>query len=447
MAKYNVLQMLYNKTKPQEEFDFDMLQGPSVYDFFSQDDINQLNKIATSARLSGNMRKKLNMIDAIMKSRGFRKFAGGTNRVVYTHYEFPSIVAKVAIDRVGLGDNPAEFRNQEFLKPFVAKCFSISPDGVIAICEKVLPITNLSEFESVSDYIFQIIVFKILGKYVIDDIGVEYFLNWGIRVGSFPCLLDYPYLYKLNSSKLKCHRCDTKTGNIPCNGDIDYDEGFNHLVCTKCGTVYKAKELGLSLINDLDKFMILKGEKIMKVTVVMSDGREFNPIEESEFIQKKEPLLKKHRNISLDNNVFITNIDDVTETKTLDEKEEVLPIDNTVVEEQEEVIDCDTIDISNDNTEVVEEKISFDEVVVEDSKEDIILPDNIKEIDIYDDYNDDYSIDNNGILRDNKGRFVSKNKKLFVEELPYKDDFSKKSGKKKHKSFDRKDSIRNMDMY
>ena len=66
-------------------------------------------------------------------------------------------------------------------------------------------------------------------------------MNFGIREGFGPVLLDFPYVYKLDGEKLFCNR-PTPDGEF-CGGVIDYDAGFNGLYCTKCGAMYKAKEL------------------------------------------------------------------------------------------------------------------------------------------------------------------------------------------------------------
>jgi hypothetical protein len=76
-----------------------------------------------------------------------------------------------------------------------------------------------------------------------EDIGTNFFMNWGIRKGFGPVILDYPYTYKVDIQKLKCTHVDKYTG-IECDGLIDYDIGFNTLVCEKCGTRYTARELG-----------------------------------------------------------------------------------------------------------------------------------------------------------------------------------------------------------
>ena len=37
------------------------------------------------------------------------------------------------------------------------------------------------------------------------DIGTNFFMNWGIRPGFGPVLLDYPYVYELDGNKCVNH--------------------------------------------------------------------------------------------------------------------------------------------------------------------------------------------------------------------------------------------------
>jgi hypothetical protein len=68
-------------------------------------------------------------------------------------------------------------------------------------------------------------------------------MNWGIREGFGPVLLDFPYIYKLDGKKLFCNAPDPRSQTGYCNSPIDYDPGYNFLVCTKCGKQYKASDL------------------------------------------------------------------------------------------------------------------------------------------------------------------------------------------------------------
>ena len=250
MSRISAIDELYaSKKESALEFDYNSLWAPPILAILTHQDIQQLYQIATSLRYNANIEKKYEMIDAIMKARGFKRDHCGTNRVAYRHLDIPTFIAKVAVDKVGMRDSPAEYKNQEYFKPFCTKIFEVDPTGVIAFVERVNPITSLEEFLSVSDDVYNMMVTKIIGKYVIDDLGTEKFMNYGLRYNANgttfgPVVLDFPYAYELDGGKLFCNRViATPTGIIRCGGEIDYDDGFNHLVCTKCKHRYKAMDL------------------------------------------------------------------------------------------------------------------------------------------------------------------------------------------------------------
>ena len=276
MARADVINLLYAKNKNPLEFTFDSLWIPAMYNYLTADDISQLNHIANSIRYNANINLKYKLINDIMNRRGFRKYHAGTNRVVYTHLEDPRFVAKIAIDKVGLEDNPKEFENQKLLKPFVTKVFEVSPCGTVAFVERVQPITSIQEFKSIADDVYDVLTECILGLYALEDIGTEFFMNWGIRNGFGPCLLDFPYVFELDGNKLHCNlpELDKITG-LPtgrvCDGEIDYDTGFNKLLCTKCGKMYHARDLS---ILKQQKLIMLKGEAAMSFKVILTRGDE-----------------------------------------------------------------------------------------------------------------------------------------------------------------------------
>jgi len=238
-----ILDRVKSRTTSIEEFNFDQLAAPPLKLLLSSTDIGDLHYIATSVKLSAKPEQKYKYIDEIMKRRGFVKFGAGTNRTVYRFLEDQSFLAKIAYDSVGMGDNPAEFRNQQLLKPFVPKTFEIDPSGVIALAERVNPITSREEFYSVADDVFTLIDEFLVGEYVLADIGSNFFMNYGIRKNFGVVLLDYTYCYPLDGNKLYCNKPDPTQPSGKCEGEIDYDAGFNHLYCKRCGAMYKAKEL------------------------------------------------------------------------------------------------------------------------------------------------------------------------------------------------------------
>lgn len=289
MAKIDVLDILRMKKQSPLEFEFDNLWIPPMSFYLSMEDIDRLRKIATSIKLASKIELKYKMIDDIMVPRGFKRFSAGTNRVVYKHLEDTRFVAKIAVDRVGMQDNPMEFKNQFYLKPYCTKMFCISPCGTVGFAERVLPIKNKEEFKEIAGDIFDILVYKILGKYVVEDIGTKYFMNYGVRAGFAPVLLDYPYVYKLDGKKLYCTKINPET-NQCCDGEIDYDVGFNHLVCTRCKKIYLATDLR---DDSIDNKIIIKGGSQMKIVLKKGDQVVGTSIVEEETMKKP-----KEKNIS-----------------------------------------------------------------------------------------------------------------------------------------------------
>lgn len=284
MANVSIVDVLMTKDKDPMEFQFDNLWIPPMHFYLSNYDIDQLRQIATSVRLSSKVQKKYDMIDKIMTSRGFKRFSGGTNRVVYRHTEDTRFLAKIAVDKVGMQDNPLEYKNQFLLKPFVAKMFYVSPCGTVGFAERVLPIKRKEEFKEVASDIFDIIVNKIIGLYVVEDIGTKFFMNWGIRAGFGPVLLDYPYVYELDGDKLWCTKPFPELPGGICNGEIDYDAGFNYLVCTRCGKRYLATNLRDNSTDN--KNVIKKGGYNMMHVILNKGGKTIEPTPMDEVMER-----------------------------------------------------------------------------------------------------------------------------------------------------------------
>lgn len=264
-----ILDRITSKKTSIDDFNYDALQAPPISMFLSYEDIAQLRYIATSIKLSSKAQVRYQMIHEVMKHRGMIKVGAGTNRVIYAHPDYPDIVFKIAADDVGMGDNPAEYRNQFIIKPFCAKTFEVTPCGTVAIAERVIPITSREEYLSVVSDVYDLINEWLIGEYVLSDFGSRYFMNVGVRRSFGVVLLDYTYIYKLDGSKLFCNKPEPLSPSGKCDGIIDYDAGYNELICTKCGAKYKAKELEKKI---LDKELIVEREGEINMEFIRNGG-------------------------------------------------------------------------------------------------------------------------------------------------------------------------------
>ena len=316
----NILDTLYSGTTTALNFHYDNLMAPPIGWLLSPTDIEDLKRIALSVKLSGNIRKKLQCIKDILKPKGFIHLAGGTNRVVYYHPDVPGVVYKIALDAIGIRDNPAEFMNQRLIKPYCCKVFECSPCGTIASFERVERITSLEEFESVADDIYYIISRILLGKYVLEDIGINFFLNWGIRTRSSsgyafgPVILDFPYIYELDGGKLFCNKI--LDNGQKCGGEIDYDDGFNFLCCTKCGAQYNARDLAKASKQG-SGILIRKKGRLKDMEIKLVRGNEtiasFNGTDTVDYM-KKPAVAKSWRNRVHSNDDPIKSRNDIKKT-------------------------------------------------------------------------------------------------------------------------------------
>lgn len=332
MFDNEIEKLLYSKVLDKRVVAFEQILPPcKILQLLTIEDIYQLNKIARSKKYAAKPKEKFAMIDQIMQRRGFKKLAAGTNRIVYKYLEDQSFVIKVAHCKVALTDNIQEMNNQNVLAPFVSKCFEVSPCGTVGMFERVSPISNRQQFLSIASDIYDIIINHFLGRFVLDDFGSKYFMNWGVRQGAFPVLLDYPYVYKLDGAKLICNKPDPYSETGYCGGDIDYDDGFNHLFCTKCGKNYFASDLKERQDKSQPSILVeTKGDIKMNVMVMRGDTviSSVDTTKETAVYEKTKSgkpqgygLAKRERNRKPEMNVMVTRVKEEPVEPEVDENQ------------------------------------------------------------------------------------------------------------------------------
>lgn len=298
MRNSDIASLYFRRRLEEGGFDWEHFTHAPISSYISLPEIQYFDYIATSAKLAGKSKRyKIDMMSEVLRPKGFIYMAAGTNRVVFRNDYDQSFLLKIGFDSTGVNDSTREFYNQEVLKPFVPKMFDVSPRGTIGLIERVHPILNRAEFMSVAGQIFDILNKKILGKYVLEDIGTDFFKNWGLRDGFGPVLLDYPYVYEIDGSKLVCNK-PLPDGSL-CKGLIDYDDGCNTLVCEACGRRHTAKSLaknnGAILITK--DYLNQRGRRIMQLPKVQIKRRDGSTYGDDLSVNVKEDVVMKRHTV------------------------------------------------------------------------------------------------------------------------------------------------------
>ena len=390
MSRLSLIEKLYAKKKSIFEFNYDALWAPNINDILTVTDVGDLYYIATSLRYSANIDKKYELIDEIMKRRGFKKAHAGTNRVVYNFLDLQTFVAKIAIDKVGIKDTPAEFLNQAYIRPFCCKIFECDPTGVCGFVERVNPVSSIHEFLSINEDVFNMMMWLLDKGIILDDVGAEYYMNYGVRQyanGAMfgPVLIDFPYMYNLDGNKLVCaNKIKTPFGSHLCGGEIDFTPDLSHIICTKCGKTYTARDLHKP--DTTIKMFGANGEEIKMIRakiidmktnrVVIDTGRSNNVIENEDelnfhrnnaiAVEVEETIRSKRNNREQNKQNIINNIYDKY-NKELEEANNRIN-KNAKAKKVDTIIDADNNNtfVTNIIAEVIDElkndkKIDYDE--------------------------------------------------------------------------------------
>ena len=210
-----------------------------ISEVFDSETLEFFEKVATSnvadnAVKQGGIREKL-------ESLGFSKFGAGTNRLCAFHDKYPDFAFKLAIDRRGIADNLSDaelFQDQE-LVPYITELYETN--GIVEVSEKVIGIRTKAEIKEKLDEVGKILK-KLINIYLLDDIWVTSFMNWGYsNKRNKMVILDYAYMCRKDKLYLKC------TKKMPdgsrCGGELNYTRNMLEMKCPICGRHYSFGEL------------------------------------------------------------------------------------------------------------------------------------------------------------------------------------------------------------
>lgn len=252
--------------------------------------INEFYNISCDSKLYNAPLKRFKVQNEMLEPYGFRPLASGTNRRTFYSINDPWIVLKIASDAIGRSDNLSEFGIQHGLLPFCTKVFDVDPRGVMQLAERVEIMTE-QDFRDYIEEIFQFLESWFQLGYIFDDVGFRSFKNWGLRDGSGPVLVDFPYLFQYDPDKMICDRIDPKT-HEKCGGTIgyNYEMAMSEIVCYKCKVRYSAQYLSKKIDGNSCDIILGRKNKMRKPVefqVVMTRG---NKVVYDPNAQKQQPV-------------------------------------------------------------------------------------------------------------------------------------------------------------
>lgn len=315
--------------KPDVKFNYDALLAPPLQNLIrNPNDIVYLYNLVTDIRYRSKSQYKYDEIGKVMEYNGFKKLHAGTNRLVYKHMEIPDIVAKIPYRKVALEDNLQEYHNQNFIKPYCTKTFEVHPSGIIAISERVTPLTHRDEMYNVKELILMMLSSLLANGLIFDDLGSKFFRNYGYRKNFGPVFIDYPTIYEVDSRKLYCKK--QYINGETCGGELVFDAGLNQLKCDKCGIEYSGRDVGIPLFKAIQNNGIIMYDKEdvkMKVTFYRDNKVESEVVASSNTIKSDaldEALMKVSLSRPMNNDVVekesstVKSVEDVSNGNTIE---------------------------------------------------------------------------------------------------------------------------------
>lgn len=206
-----------------------------IHQFFSKELISGLWKICNNKHVKSNNEKVEFIRDLLTEHEvDFIELGPGTNRfaILLDNYVF-----KIAMDKWGAVDNLNEFSTSYELQPYVVKTYETN--GIISVCEYVTLISR-EEFAEHREQLRRILSYLAEG-FLLGDVSTseKNMTNWGFRDDKQLVILDYAYIYHVQSSDLYCT-------SERCRDDqrfLEYNLDFSELYCPVCRAKYQFTDI------------------------------------------------------------------------------------------------------------------------------------------------------------------------------------------------------------
>lgn len=235
--------LMYEERKEYKEMgEPDLTQNH--LELFSDDIISDLHTILRSC---SDNQKKARYIQKELKDLGFIPLGLGTNILTMYNPIYPGVVYKFALDDYGIADNINDSWLSDVI-PHYAKFIARDLTGVVSVQQRYVVVKNVERMNIIRGDVLKLLT-RLSKQFLIVDLGIDNFLNYGIdRNGDF-VIVDGSDLYPLPNAK-NVLRCKNPVGMKKhshelkrCGGKLEYDKTFGKLICKECHNEYIPSEL------------------------------------------------------------------------------------------------------------------------------------------------------------------------------------------------------------
>jgi len=204
-------------------------------------DDEAFEKILKWADSSMNYPEKADKIEKLMKRYGLKPLDSGTNRICYTHKDYPKVVFKVGFDPQGILDNLNEFHKSSLSELF-ATSYELDEEGLILVQEKCPTIDfNLFQKKEIKKKIRKMLEKLDEEGFILIDLGLDKHKNYGVdRKGNIR-IIDFGYVELKSLGNFSCPHIRYMHNNEKkyCKGVLEYNKDFTMLECDRCGNVFR----------------------------------------------------------------------------------------------------------------------------------------------------------------------------------------------------------------
>ena len=261
---------------------------PTIEEVFDEEIIKELASITNDIEME-ELTVRSDTISELLSEEGFEEIGFGTNRIVFVNEDYPGVVFKIALDELGIMDNNREFElSQELPHNIIA--VNYESNGFISIEEEAPALTKI-DMNNNKEKVMKIL--EILSsKYILNDVGLKAYNNWGFdREGNIVCI-DYAYLRSIDDANITiCNKC---------GGHINYTPDMTEFRCEKCGKIYSFSDI-CNVYDALDTEGYIKVQAKDINNDGKIDAKEFEAIQNDEVVEVND----KEEQIKVDKDGFV----------------------------------------------------------------------------------------------------------------------------------------------